>query len=68
MARETEFYRDNLEAILAFTGGVYMLNIQQVSEYTGIQKYPALHKRFPFQQGYISAPTLARCLAKGASA
>ena len=68
MARETEFYRDNLEAILAFTGGVYMLNIKQVSEYTGIQKYAALHKRFPFQQGYISAPTLARCLAKGASA
>ena len=25
MARETEFYRDNLEAILAFTGGKQML-------------------------------------------
>ena len=36
MARETEFYRDNLEAILAFTGGKQMLNIKQVSEFTGI--------------------------------
>lgn len=68
MARETEFYRDNLEAILAFTGGKQKLNIKQVSEFTGICHYNALHKRFPFQQGYISAPTLARCLAKGASA
>ena len=68
MARETEFYRDNLEAILAFTGGKQMLNIKQVSEFTGICHYNALPKRFPFQQGYISAPTLARCLAKGASA
>ena len=68
MAREKEFYRDNLEAILAFTGGAQMLNIKQVSDFTGIRKYPALHRRFPFRQGYISAPTLARCLSKGATA
>lgn len=68
MARETEFYRDNLEAILAFTGGKQLLSIKQVGEFTDPRKYETLHKRFPFQQGYISAPTLARCLAKGASA
>lgn len=68
MARETEFYRDNLEAILAFTGGKQLLSIKQVGEFTGLHKYETLHKRFPFQHGYISAPTLARCLAKGASA
>lgn len=67
MARENEFYRDNLEAILAFTGGAQMLNIKQVSDFTGIRKYPALHRRFPFQRGYISAATLARCLSKGAN-
>lgn len=64
MPRETEFYRDNLAAILEFTGGVHMLNIKQVGQFTGIKFYPALHKRFPFQDGYISAPTLARCLAR----
>lgn len=68
MARETEFYRDNLEAILAFTGGKQLLSIKQVGKFTGLRKYETLHKRFPFQQGYISAPTLARCLAKGESA
>ena len=64
MARETEFYRDNLEAILAFTGGTYTLTIQQVREFTGIRHNHTLHKHFPFQQGYISAPTLARCLSR----
>lgn len=66
MARENEYYRDNLEAILAFTGGTYTLNIRQVREFTGIRHYQTLHKRSPFgADGYISAPTLARCLARG---
>lgn len=55
-------YRENLEQILTFTGGRQMLNMKDVMEFTGIKKYPTLHKKFPFVNGYISAATLAKCL------
>lgn len=55
-------YRENLEQILAFTGGRQMLRIKDVKEFTGIQKYETLNKRFPFVDGYISAATFAKCL------
>jgi hypothetical protein len=55
-------YRENLEQVLAFTGGRQMLRIKDVQDFTGIQKYETLHKRFPFVDGYISAATFAKCL------
>lgn len=55
-------YRANLEQVIAFTEGRQLLSIADVSRFTGLKKYPALHKRFPFIDGYISAATLARCL------
>lgn len=62
---ELPAYRDNLADILAFIGGRRMLNMKEVMEYTGIRHYETVRSRFPFQDRYISAPTLARCLAGG---
>lgn len=63
MSREREAYRDNLEDILTFTDGKRLLTITDVRRYTGLRDDRAIKKRFPFRDGYISAPTLARCLS-----
>ena len=59
---EHQFYRDNLEQILAFTGGRHLLTIKDVKGFTGIADSRTINKRFPMVDGYISAATLARCL------
>jgi len=63
MSREREAYRDNLADILDFTEGKRLLTITDVRRYTGLRDDRAIKKRFPFRDGYISAPTLARCLS-----
>ena len=65
---ENKFYRDNLEAILAFTGGRHILTVNDVRRFTGIKDNRTLHRRFPFNGHTISAPTLARSMAEGATA
>ena len=53
-------YRDNLEAVLAFTGGRHLLNAKEVGAFLGID-YRTARKRYDFDKyGAISAPTLAR--------
>lgn len=64
MSRESEFYRDNLEQVLEFSKGHQMLNIKETMEFTGIKSYATIGKLFPFVGGYISAATLARCMAR----
>jgi len=64
MSRESEFYRDNLEQVLDFSKGRQMLNVKETMEFTGIKSYATMHKLFPFVNGYISVPTLARCMAR----
>ena len=59
-------YRDNLRSILEFSGGKHDLKIGEVSKYTGTKNQETLKRQFPFRKGgYISAETLARCLAGG---
>lgn len=65
MSREKAAYRQNLEDILTFTGGRRMLSIQDVRQYTGFKDNRSVKRRFPFVNGYISAATLASCLAEG---
>lgn len=65
MSREKAAYRQNLEDILTFTGGRRMLSIQDVRQYTGFKDNRSVKRRFPFVDGYISAATLASCLAEG---
>lgn len=60
-----DFYYDNLEQILAFTGGRNLLNIKEVLAFTGLKDYRAIHRRFTFIDGYISAATFARQLCGG---
>ena len=59
-------YRDNLEQILAFTGGRQLLNIKDVKAFTGLKDYRTIHRLFTFVDGYISAATFARQLCGGA--
>ncbi len=68
MSRESPAYRDTLEDVLAFSGGRRLLSIADVSRYTGLVDYRALHRRFRFQDGYISAIVLARSLSGGPGA
>ncbi len=65
MPRERPAYRDNLEDILAFTGGKRTLTIAEVGRYTGLVDRRTIKRHYPFRDGLISAPTLARCLAGG---
>lgn len=63
MAREKLGYRDNLQDILEFFGGRRLLSKADVKKYTGVRDYRTLDNRFPFTDGRISAPVLARCLS-----
>lgn len=64
MSREREAYRDNLADILEFTGGRHLLTIADVKKYTGMTDPRTVRRNFPINPaGYISAPTLARCLS-----
>lgn len=67
MSRESEFYQDNLRLILEFSNGRQMLNGKEVLEFTGLKSYTTLRRLFPFYDGYISAATLARCMARKAA-
>lgn len=72
MAREQSDYRDNLEAILDFTGGARVLTVGQVKAYCFGEEQAAhvdnrrVKRRYPFKDGVISAATLARCMSSGA--
>ena len=62
-----DFYYDNLEQILAFTGGRNLLNIKDVKAFTGIRDPRTVRKRYPLAaSGHISAATFARQLCGGA--
>ena len=58
-------YRDNLEQILAFSGGSHLLSVADVGRFTGLKDCRTIKRRFPFVDNYISAATLARCLCGG---
>lgn len=60
-----DFYYDNLEQILTFSHGRNLLNIKEVLAFTGLKDYRAVHRRFTFIDGHISAATLARQLCGG---
>ena len=61
MGREKEGYRDNLESILAFTGGKHLLNATAVGNYLGIDRHTA-QRRFGVTRDGITAEALARKL------
>ena len=67
MAREKDGYRDQLESIIAAFPDKELLNVSEVSAYTGrSRKYCA--KRFPFVDNnlgrFITRTQLARVLVK----
>lgn len=65
MSKELPGYRENLEDILAFTGGKRMLAMGDLLKYTGFGDPRTVRRHFPLENGYISAATLARCLSQG---
>ncbi len=61
-----DFYYDNLEQILAFTGGRQLLNLADIRKFTGMKDLRTIQRHFPLQKGgYISAATFARQLCGG---
>ena len=61
---ENPFYRDNLEAILTHFGNKHYLSVREVGAYAGMKDPRTVRRHFPyFVGGYISAETLAKCLA-----
>lgn len=67
MPKELESYRDTLEDVLEFFDGKRMLKIVEVVKYTGLN-HKTVKKRYPFNDGYISAVVLSRELSKGGKA
>lgn len=66
---ENNYYRDNLAAILEFTGGRHLLGYGDIHRYTGLKDHRAIRKRYPLNKdGTITAETLARRLCEGARA
>lgn len=56
-------YRDNLEQVLAFTGGRQLLTIGDVRKFTGLKDARTVRSHFTFcEGGYISAASFARQL------
>ena len=65
MSRERFAYRDNLQDILEYFEGRRALSASDVRKYLGFRDNRTVKRRFPFKDGYISAPLLARCLSGG---
>lgn len=59
---ENQYYRDNLEQILSFSGGKNLLNVSEVARFTGIVDRRVVKRMYPFVDNRISAATLARCM------
>ena len=59
---ENQYYRDNLEQILSFSGGKNLLNVSEVARFTGIVDRRVVKRIYPFVDNRISAATLARCM------
>lgn len=56
-------YRENLESILAYTGGRHMVSLTEAKDYLGFVNPRAVHKRCPyFVGGYTTAETFAKAL------
>lgn len=62
MPREPTAYRDNLEDILAFSGGKRLLSQKEVAVYLGRDRR-YIKKVFGIERDGISAATLARKLS-----
>ena len=59
---ERKAYRDNLEMILDASAGVRLLSVGDVAKIMGRDRR-FVRKMFPFNDGWISAATLARELS-----
>lgn len=63
--REKDGYREQLEQILAYSGGKVVLTLKDVRGLTGVKDNRTLKKRYCFNNGVISASALARDMLKG---
>lgn len=57
-------YRENLQSILAYTGGRHMIGRNEALAYLGFKNPAALYRRCPhFKNGKVSAETFAKSLS-----
>ena len=62
MFLEEIMYRDNLRMLREKADGKEMLNLRETANILGFKDTRTVKKMFPFVDGYITLPTLARCL------
>ena len=63
MSRESEAYRDNLEALIAFFGERRLLTAADVGRYTG-RNPRTVKEHYDIPKGGITVQTLARRMSK----
>ncbi len=56
------FYEDNLRMLREKANGKELLNLKETAAILGFKDVRTVKKRYPFVDGYISIPTLARCM------
>jgi len=61
--KETESYRDNYEALIAFFGTRRLLTVTDVAEYCGRDRR-TVKEAYDIPKGGITVPTLARKMSK----
>ncbi len=59
------FYLDNLRMLEEKAPGKEVLNLKETAAILGFKDVRTVKKLYPFVNGYISLPTLARCLTPG---
>ena len=59
------FYQDNLARLQEKSNGKELLNLRETAVVLGFKDTRTVKKRYPFENGYISLATLARCMTPG---
>jgi len=58
-------YQDNLERLKEKSNGKELLNLRETALILGFRDTRTVKKLYPFENGYISLATLARCMTPG---
>lgn len=63
MSREKPAYRDNVEALLRYSGGKHLLTVSDVAAYCGRDRRTVIRK-YDLRPGGITVETLARRMSE----
>ena len=64
-ALQNMLYQDNLARLKEKSNGKEVLNLRETAIILGFKDIRTVKKLYPFENGYISLATLARCMTPG---